>query len=123
FRIVDILKQLGCQRNQSDNAIELSPVQKRRVGLMRKMVRATSHTLRFSNDDLQNAGVVREPDWKLLERLLDRHKLVETERVQRRGASGSLRRFAVSTDEIEAGVDGHSANTRIAAFWSEFLSS
>lgn len=121
-RIAEVLLSLGCHVALREQLVESSVEQKRRINLLRKLVRATNRTFRFSMSDLKNVGIAQDPEWRLLEHLLGRHGLWETDVISRRGSSAQLKRFSVPTDDLEAGVDGRSKNAHIAAFWREFLS-
>ena len=71
----------------------------------------------YSDEDLADAGISRSQQWPAVNALLERHGLLQTKKISRRGPSALVQALRYSVKEVEEAEGTPDAATPAALLW------
>ena len=124
--VAALLEKLGASLSRaSDPLAEVQPPSdsfKARVTLLRRFLRMAGRVFRFSNEDLENKSISKQPEWASLYALLLKHGLIEESLVSKRGPNPTLMRLTMPIAAIEQAEQSPNGLGPASAFWRDLRS-
>ena len=115
----EICQSINVSVETSDNQIIPAPNNKKRYELALKFIKISRKYYYVSDDDLRNSGISKNSDWKDVEEIFLKNKIIEFKRIDKQGSNTIVRKLNYTPDIVLQSELRFEQNDDLSSFWKD----